>query len=345
MAEVEKQGNDALTTQINAKFREVGGLARSAVEAGIELGGMLVEKRKTLRHGEWGPWLEEHFEGARSHAYNFIKLYEERDKLLVGNVQRVGQISLRSALQALNASDPFEEVFAYVEGEMKRLAAMGVSEIPAEPKAEDFKYGEQSLDYRTQAIRYHNAKAEQAMQQVGGHVLKTLGAIRAMRDGGHDSDARGWLREALLGMSTNPGRLGGLGLYGIRYRWAVVGVREALLSAIPEDNPLAHSIAGRMEWCGYLSGTVTIDLTEEETTLARLLAPDTLKEVDEAWEEDKDYELAIRKMETFVCPGDVPPSREGGGFRSSLSEEQLCTPFAHLRDSGELYEALRADAE
>jgi Protein of unknown function (DUF3102) len=101
------QKQDALTNQINAKYQEVEGLARSAVEAGIELGGMLVEKRKTLGRGEWGPWLEKHFEGSRSHAYNFIKLYEERDKLLEGNVQRVGQTSLRGALQVLSATEPF----------------------------------------------------------------------------------------------------------------------------------------------------------------------------------------------------------------------------------------------
>src|SRR5215208_1679772 len=134
MADVDKHESDALTNRINAKYREVEELARSAVEAGIELGGMLVEKRKTLGHGEWGPWLEKHFEGSRSHAYNFIKLYEERDKLLEGNVQRVEQMSLRGALQALSAPDPFEEVFAYVEGEMKRLAAIDVSDLPSEPK-------------------------------------------------------------------------------------------------------------------------------------------------------------------------------------------------------------------
>jgi hypothetical protein len=179
------------------------------------------------------------------------------------------------------------------------------------------------------------------LKQGGEHYLETLKHIRAMRGGGHDSEARGWLRELLISMSIN-GRNPG-GPYGVCYRGAVTDVRESLFGLIPEDNPLAPSIAERWRRCNRTYGTETIDLTDEETMLARLLTPDLLGEVEESWEQDKKYELAIRKMETFACPGDVPPSREGGGYRAALTEEQLCTPFAELRHSGALYEALEKE--
>jgi hypothetical protein len=102
MTEVEKslEKDGALTERINAKYREVEDLARSTVEAGIELGKMLVEKKEALGHGEWLPWLRENFEGSERHAQRFMRLYSERDRLL-SNATRVSDLSLSGALEAL----------------------------------------------------------------------------------------------------------------------------------------------------------------------------------------------------------------------------------------------------
>lgn len=77
-----------------------------------------------------------------------------------------------------------------------------------------------------------------------------------------------------------------------------------------------------------------MDLTDIERVLIKELDPSLLDEVEKAWKEDKEYEEALRKLETFTRPIDVPPSREHGGFVRRLTDEQMRVPFAELRASG-----------
>jgi hypothetical protein len=91
-------------------------------------------------------------------------------------------------------------------------------------------------------------------------------------------------------------------------------------------------------------GTISVDLVDEEAMLLRALAPETLEDVATTWEECKDYELALRKMETFTHPCDVPPSREHARFADYLTDDQMQKTFAELRQSGELFEDPRTHA-
>src|SRR5215203_3258286 len=145
------------------------------------------------------------------------------------------------------------------------------------------------------------------MSRFGAGYQETLKSIRAMREGGYDSSARGWLREILISMSLNH----------VLYRDAVCDVREGLLNRVA-DKDLYGQIETRLIRSGRLHGTLTIDLTDEEAMLAKaFFGTNVLEYVAKTWLADKDYELAIRKMETFVSPGDVPPSREGGAYRNT----------------------------
>jgi hypothetical protein len=66
-----------------------------------ELGGMLLEKKTALRHGEWLPWRRAYFEGSERQAQRFMQLYSERDKLLQ-NPTRVSDLGFREALRAIS---------------------------------------------------------------------------------------------------------------------------------------------------------------------------------------------------------------------------------------------------
>jgi len=93
---------DPLWTRINMKYREVESSARSTVQSAVELGGMLLEKKSDLPHGDWLPWVRAHFEGSERQAQRFIQLYRERDKL-PQNPTRVSDMGFREALRAISA--------------------------------------------------------------------------------------------------------------------------------------------------------------------------------------------------------------------------------------------------
>jgi hypothetical protein len=110
---------------------------------------------------------------------------------------------------------------------------------------------------------------------------------------------------------------------------------RARLEEIVQDPATKRELELHMEM-----STVTTDLTDTERTLLEAVGPDLVREVERAWEEDKDYELIMRRMETFTRPCDVPPQRELGAYTRRLTEEQMRRTFADLRRTGELAEAL-----
>jgi hypothetical protein len=117
---------DPLATRINAKYREVESLARSTVEGGIELGGMLLEKKESMRHGEWGPWVRAHFEGSERQAERFMQVYNNRDKLRA-NPTRVADMSLRQALRIISPPPKEDQKEDSTKKLAKQLKDKGVS--------------------------------------------------------------------------------------------------------------------------------------------------------------------------------------------------------------------------
>jgi hypothetical protein len=175
-------------------------------------------------------------------------------------------------------------------------------------------------------IRETTTKAiAEAEESTSTSALEGIKSVEAMwtEHAAYDM-AAGWLREFLIYMGN-----GARGELGQHYQTSLWFARHTLLEHVSAPDSRLQ-VEARMN--GYQP--VTIDLSDEERAVLRAIAPDTLAAVDAAWEEGKDYELAMRKMETFTRPADVPPSRERGGLQDTLTEEQMQTTFAELRTAG-----------
>ena len=59
----------------------------------IAIGGLLIEARKHLPHGQWYPWLKENFSLSRQTADRYIKLHRA-----VAKTPKIGELKLRSTL-------------------------------------------------------------------------------------------------------------------------------------------------------------------------------------------------------------------------------------------------------
>jgi hypothetical protein len=69
----------------------------SMVEKATEVGRLLTDERKNLGHGEWLPWLRKNFRFTDRTARNYIRLFENRDRLKLESVS-----NLTEAYQLLN---------------------------------------------------------------------------------------------------------------------------------------------------------------------------------------------------------------------------------------------------
>lgn len=89
---------------INAEHRACEEAAVSAVQHGINAGGMLERVKASLKHGEWVPWLRGNFAPEKTPqsrervAQTYMKLYRRRDEL---NPKHDSDLSIRGALREL----------------------------------------------------------------------------------------------------------------------------------------------------------------------------------------------------------------------------------------------------
>lgn len=116
MSEIERADLDQ---KINEEYRAFERDFRSAAEHAIRCGEMLEEKKSGLNHGEWGPWLRDHFEGSERHAQRFMKVAREQSEL---DPTRVSDLSLRGALKEIS---PLKEE---PEGEPERPSLKELTE-------------------------------------------------------------------------------------------------------------------------------------------------------------------------------------------------------------------------
>ena len=55
-----------------------------------------------MEHGQWLPWLEEHFEASQRSAHGYMRLYAKRE--LLANSQRVADLTIRGGLALLKSA-------------------------------------------------------------------------------------------------------------------------------------------------------------------------------------------------------------------------------------------------
>jgi len=98
MTEIIPRVDAEVVVEINRLHALVQSSYASTVERAIECGRLLAEAKQRVAHGEWLPWLAEHFDGDRSTAAGYMRLAQESAK---PNVERVTHLSLRAALRAI----------------------------------------------------------------------------------------------------------------------------------------------------------------------------------------------------------------------------------------------------
>ncbi len=91
-----------LADEINAEHRACDEALRSGLAHAVRAGELLTEAKSRVRHGEWGRWLEENFEGSARSAQAYMKVAREIPNLDGATAQRVADLSFRGALKELS---------------------------------------------------------------------------------------------------------------------------------------------------------------------------------------------------------------------------------------------------
>jgi hypothetical protein len=119
----------ALAAEINAAHYACESALRTGLAYAVRAGELLSEARALCAHGEWLPWLREHFEGSERLARAYMRVAREFPRLegQIGN--GVADLSFREALAALAAPKESTDEPTGTETESVRAAAELVATI------------------------------------------------------------------------------------------------------------------------------------------------------------------------------------------------------------------------
>jgi hypothetical protein len=98
------QNDKQLAEQINTEHKAVIDGLRASLDHAIKAGELLLDAKRIAGHGNWLGWLQANCQFSERTAQNYIKLAENKERLL--NTQRVADLSLREAIGLLSTSKP-----------------------------------------------------------------------------------------------------------------------------------------------------------------------------------------------------------------------------------------------
>ena len=76
------------TQEIKKELAELHNTLKMSVQKAIRIGQLLTEQKEFIGHGNFGAWMDAHFEMGHDSAYRFMKLYAHADKIPnIGNLQ------------------------------------------------------------------------------------------------------------------------------------------------------------------------------------------------------------------------------------------------------------------
>jgi hypothetical protein len=151
---------EALASRINAEHRACEEALKTGLRHALAAGELLLEAKGRIKHGDWGAWIRDNFEGSERTAQAYMKVARELPGLEGAKTQRVADLSFREALKELAAP-----------GESKGKKVRGPEEI-----ARDIR---ELMDFLGPELRDKERSAfEHRLANPGDEEEELLGAIR-----------------------------------------------------------------------------------------------------------------------------------------------------------------------
>ncbi len=86
-----------MARRIGVEWKELGAALTSSIERAVRIGGILVQVKATLKHGEFVPWVEKNCSFKRRHASNFMRLAELAKRATIAHLNQREALKLLAA--------------------------------------------------------------------------------------------------------------------------------------------------------------------------------------------------------------------------------------------------------
>jgi len=154
MGEVERAGEaevlGTLAQQINEEHRAAFKAMVDTLNHAVVAGALLLEAKKLVKHGEWGAWLEENFEGSDRTTRDYMRLARRRGEIEEAKRQGSAILSISGALQYLGQKPRplgWHNIPSHPEGQRQPLSEERRREISTEVARQHEEYQERARSW------------------------------------------------------------------------------------------------------------------------------------------------------------------------------------------------------
>ncbi len=135
---VDEEVADIKIEKINRLHDEICASLKVGLEKAIRIGGLLMEKKAELAHGQWLPWIKQHMVFSQPTAFNYMNVCKNKDKLLtVNNLKEAYRLLAppkqeKEKSQSTTSREPEEARAGDQAGGSSREPEAGHSENPSQ---------------------------------------------------------------------------------------------------------------------------------------------------------------------------------------------------------------------
>ena len=171
MATPERSRLAELAAELGKQHAACEAALSSAVEHAIRAGKLLVEAKDLLAHGEWLPWLAEHFAGSERSARGYMQLAREADR------RPVADLGVRAALAAIAAPRGDDAPEAPAE-EGEEAEVVDAEPVPEPPSIFDMLRDAVDFEAIEEEVREEEERRDRERFPRNGVERKTMRQIR-----------------------------------------------------------------------------------------------------------------------------------------------------------------------
>lgn len=180
-----KKNSEAKITELHNEIIEN---FKNSLQKGIQIGGLLAEQKEKLKHGQWMPWVKNNLPFSARMAQNYMRLYDNQDKVLeaesIKDAQKMLTEQNAQRVSHLDALNHLDAMFSFTslpnKGDVIHLVNYSPLDNHCDIELLEIKWSECNPEYLNPSVRRLNTATDYGYEiynKRGGVKINTLSEL------------------------------------------------------------------------------------------------------------------------------------------------------------------------
>jgi hypothetical protein len=169
---------ESVIKQINTLHSEIESIVKTGLQKAIQIGSLMSECKEQIKHGDFSKWVEDNFSFSIRTAQNYLKLYDNRERLTGANSLTQAYRLLKNETVSLLTWD---SVFEILENHLQKIKAWQINEpVPDydREQIDQFIKGQKENNPDLIAIETNLTKAQNLIAEIRLRTQQRIGLLQ-----------------------------------------------------------------------------------------------------------------------------------------------------------------------